>query len=68
MVSNVSGSELFILTKYRFGEELGSGSFGVVRSCVKRGTNNTLAVKIIDKNRLNPKEILSLSIECEIIS
>jgi hypothetical protein len=32
MVSNVTGSELFILEKYRIGDELGAGSFGIVKS------------------------------------
>ena len=45
------------MERYRIGEILGNGSFGTVRECVKRGTNENLAVKIIDKSRIPTDEI-----------
>ena len=55
------------MEKYRLGEIIAEGGFGTVRECVKRGTNETLAVKIIEKTRLSSEEITLLSIELEII-
>ena len=55
------------MEKYRLGEIIAEGGFGTVRECVKRGTNETLAVKIIEKTRLSSEEIMLLSIELEII-
>ena len=46
--------------EYTIGEELGSGAFSVVKSCVKVSTKENRAVKIIKKAKLKPVDENSL--------
>ena len=43
---------------YEFGDILGKGSFGSVRSATRRGTNFVCAVKVIDKKSLESNPML----------
>ncbi|XP_058515917.1 LOW QUALITY PROTEIN: probable myosin light chain kinase DDB_G0275057, partial [Ochotona princeps] len=51
----VTRGEDDIRRHYKIGKELGSGSFGQVRECTKRDTNEVFAVKIIER-KMTAKE------------
>ena len=52
---------------YKVGDVIGKGSFGEVKKCVHIKTKAKRAVKIIDKDMLNPFEQKSLIEEIEIL-
>jgi serine/threonine protein kinase len=41
---------------YEMGSKLGEGSYAIVRQCRNKITNDKIAMKIYDKNRLNNNE------------
>lgn len=54
--------------KYKMTEiVLGTGSYAEVRKAINRKTNQTVAVKIIDKSGLSPKELKGLEKEVNIL-
>jgi serine/threonine protein kinase len=52
---------------YELGEELGHGAFAVVRRATNRLTGETVAVKVISKNKMSPDALLKLELEVEIL-
>ena len=57
-----------VMDFYKFEEELGSGSFAIVRRAVSKQTGDEVAVKIIDRKQLEDDDELSLQNEIEILS
>lgn len=53
---------------YKIEDELGAGSFGVVRYAVNKLTGQEVAVKIIDRKDLGEDEEVALKTEVEILS
>ena len=53
---------------YKFSEILGQGLFGVVKKANNIKTNETVAIKIIDKNKLQPGEIYLIRNEVELLN
>ena len=51
---------------YELGDELGKGSFGSVRECTMKGTNEKCAMKVVElaflESRSNSKEITKLMV------
>lgn len=43
---------------YKFDAVIGKGSFGQVRKAIRTGTNNAVAVKIVEKESLNSNPML----------
>ena len=43
---------------YKFEDVIGKGSFGQVRKAIRTGSNNAVAVKIIEKESLNANPML----------
>lgn len=50
---------------YDVGGTIGSGSYSVVKQAVNKQTGEHVAVKIIDKNTLNKKQVLAVIAEAE---
>ena len=50
--------EAAIEKKYSFGEVLGSGSFGVVREVTDRASGGRLAMKIVQKDKVQPLHLI----------
>ena len=50
------------------GDVLGQGSFGVVRNATNKLTGEEIAVKFIDKAKLDMDEANSLDLEVDIIN
>merc|ERR1719167_904183 len=69
MGSNISKkfSAQDINNSYVIKEKLGTGSFAVVKKAVKKSNGNEVAVKIIDKQKLEKAELDSLNDEVEIL-
>ena len=53
---------------YELGTKLGEGAYAIVRSCRHKQTNDKIAMKIYDKNRLNdPAKKRSVSREISLL-
>jgi len=52
---------------YTLGEELGRGSFSVVHKCTKKETQETFAVKILEKESLGETRIALIQTEIDIL-
>ena len=52
---------------YTLGEELGSGSFAVVKKGTKRGTSEVYAIKIVNKSKLTVKDEAGIKDEISIL-
>ena len=52
-----------IIEKYTVCEIIGRGKFSVVKRAISKSNGKQLAVKIIDKKALNPKELEFLRTE-----
>jgi calcium/calmodulin-dependent protein kinase I len=57
-----------ILDFYKFEEEIGRGSFAIVKSAVNKKTGEKVAVKIIERGNLEEEDELSLQMEVDIVS
>lgn len=57
-----------IVDYYKFEEELGAGSFAVVKSAVNKKTGEVVAVKIIDRKEMQEDDEVALQSEIEILS
>lgn len=44
--------------KYEFGETIGRGQFGKIKKCKNKNTNETVAIKIIKKDKVESQELL----------
>lgn len=53
---------------YQFEEELGSGSFAIVKRAINKETGQEVAVKIIDRKSMDDDDELALQTEVEILS
>jgi calcium/calmodulin-dependent protein kinase I len=53
--------------EYKIGEELGSGSFAIVRRATNREDRSEWAVKIIDKTKLDAEDAAALEVEVAIL-
>eukprot|EP01017_Pseudomicrothorax_dubius_P039578 TRINITY_DN608_c0_g3_i1.p1 TRINITY_DN608_c0_g3~~TRINITY_DN608_c0_g3_i1.p1 ORF type:complete len:277 (+),score=58.21 TRINITY_DN608_c0_g3_i1:126-956(+) len=53
---------------YRFGDDIGEGSFAVVKKAVRKDTNVEYAVKIVDKTMLESDDQMLLQSEVDILS
>ncbi|XP_047338381.1 calcium-dependent protein kinase 26-like [Impatiens glandulifera] len=54
--------------RYKLGEQLGWGQFGIIRECVDMLTGEVLACKSINKDRLvSPEDVKSVKLEIEIM-
>lgn len=51
-----TSAEIDIRERYKIGVVLGSGSFGQVRSCIKKSTNEVFAVKVMSKEPPKDKQ------------
>jgi serine/threonine protein kinase len=60
-------TEQEILENFYMGDKLGEGSFGTVRNCQNKITGEEIAVKLIDKAKLDCDEVNSLGLEIDII-
>ena len=56
-----------ILQKYKILDVLGSGSFSIVRLAINKKTNQKVAVKIMDKKKMNSSRLDSARTEIEIM-
>ena len=54
-----------ISKEYTFGKTLGTGSFGQVRLAIHKATKQTRAIKILQKSKIDMKDLLN---EIEILS
>jgi len=68
MYHEVVNKEDSIKQAYVLGEKVGEGSFGLVRKAIRRATGEEVAIKAIDKHKLDPDELTSLQLEAEILS
>ena len=57
-----------ITDHYKFEEELGAGSFAVVKSAVNKKTGELVAVKIINRGEMEEDDEVALQSEIEILS
>lgn len=55
------------LNKYEMKETLGTGGFAVVKKVSKKGTGELFALKIVDKTKLKPKQLNTLTREINIM-
>ncbi len=53
---------------YKFMDELGRGSFAVVRQAVNKKTGELTAIKVIAKNEMEDDDRMSLQNEVEILA
>ena len=52
---------------YRLGEQIGAGSYSVVKYAEHKKTGEPVAIKIIDKSTMNLKQISNVLLEAEIL-
>lgn len=55
------------LGKYEVKEKLGEGGFAVVKKVIRKDTNQAFALKTIDKAKLKPKQLATLTREINIM-
>jgi calcium/calmodulin-dependent protein kinase I len=53
---------------YVMGEKIGEGTFGIVRKAVRKDTGEEVAIKAMDKQKLDPEELTTMQLEVEILS
>lgn len=53
---------------YKFEEELGAGSFAVVKSAINKTTGELVAVKIVDRTQMEEDDEVALQSEIQILS
>lgn len=58
----MSGEKSFA-ERYDLREDLGKGAFSVVKRCIKKDNGQELAVKIINKRRMNQRDMLKMEKE-----
>lgn len=68
MYHQVTTREESVKQFYIMGEKIGEGTFGLVRKAVRRETGEEVAIKAMDKQKLDPDEMTSLQLEVEILS
>ena len=61
-VDSFEARRVDILTVVQFGDAIGRGKYGIVRKGVYLETNEVVAIKIIQKNEQQPKDIECITV------
>jgi calcium/calmodulin-dependent protein kinase I len=68
MYHQVTCREESVKQFYVMGEKIGEGTFGIVRKAVRKDTGEEVAIKAMDKQKLDPEELTTMQLEVEILS